>query len=393
MAIFFKKMEKKESAIFCQKMIESGDLLDLSAISGIKVDKHSTGGVGDKTTLVLTPLVAATGVPVAKLSGRGLGHTGGTIDKYESFSGIQMALPNERFIEIVQKIGLACIGSTANLAPADKFLYGLRDSTSTVENVSLIAGSIMSKKIAAGSNAILLDVKVGCGAFMKTLEDARVLAREMVDIGNNLNRKTMAVITGMDQPLGYAVGNALEVIESINTLKGKGPKDLKDLCVLLGGYMMKLGEKVSSIEEGKKRIEEKIENGEGLKKFREMIVEQGGKGEEVDDPENLLPKASIKKEIRSSKGGFVERINAEAIGIGAMKLGAGRKKKDDIIDYSAGIILRKKIGDAIEEGGVIAEIFTNKKNVVEEVEEDILKAFELSENPVKVPDLVKEIIE
>ena len=309
----------------------------MSDIEGVKVDKHSTGGVGDTTTLILGPIVAAEGVPVAKMSGRGLGHTGGTIDKLESVEGFCVSMSIEKFIKNVNEVKIAIGGQTADLAPADKLLYALRDVTATVDNISLIAGSIMSKKIASGADAIVLDVKTGSGAFMKSEDDAFELAREMVDIGTNVNRNTVAVITDMDQPLGYAVGNALEVKEAIDTLKGKGPKDLTELCLTLGAHMLVLGEKAKNAKQGREMLKDIIKSGKGLQKLRELVVAQGGNPAYVDDP-SIFPLPAIVEQVISNYEGYVKAIKADDIGIAALTLGAGRETKESEIDLSVGIV-------------------------------------------------------
>jgi pyrimidine-nucleoside phosphorylase len=323
MAIYFQKMNKRETADLTMAMVNSGEVVDLSAIEGIKVDKHSTGGVGDTTTLVLGPMVAAAGAPVAKMSGRGLGHTGGTLDKLESIKGLRIEMPKEKFIENVNKVKLAVAGQTANLAPADKKLYALRDVTATVDNISLIASSIMSKKIAAGADAIVLDVKTGAGAFMKTLDDSFALAQEMVDIGTNVGRNTIAIVSDMDEPLGFAVGNALEVKEAIDTLKGKGPKDLYELCMTLGSYMLILAKKADNVETAREILEDTIRTGAALNKFKEFVAAQGGDPEVIDNPE-LLPKAEHIIEFKAEESGYVNKIVAIEVGLAALVLGAGR---------------------------------------------------------------------
>lgn len=361
MAIYFRGMNNNETRDLTLAMVNSGDKIDLSSIIGIKVDKHSTGGVGDTTTLVLAPMVAALGIPVAKMSGRGLGHTGGTIDKLESFTGFSVEMTNDKFLENVNKIKLAVMGQTRNLAPADKKLYALRDVTGTVDNISLIASSIMSKKIAAGADAIVLDVKVGDGAFMKTSEEAFQLAKEMVEIGNNIGRKTIAVISDMDQPLGFAVGNILEVIEAINTLKGKGPKDLLELCLTLGSNMVLLANKAQSKEEARKLLEETISNGSAIAKLKEFVAAQGGDITLIDDVEKF-PRSKYVMPVYSEYQGIIEKIKAQEIGIIAMELGAGRTTKESNIDLSVGIILEKKRGDSIKIGDIIAYVYANDES-------------------------------
>ena len=372
-------------------MAHSGDLLDLSAIDGIKVDKHSTGGVGDKTSLVVGPMVAALGVPVAKMSGRGLGHTGGTIDKLESISGFQTTLSTDNFIENVNEINMAIVGQTANLAPADKKLYALRDVTATVDNLSLIASSIMSKKIASGADAIVLDVKTGSGAFMKTEKDAIDLAREMVKIGTGAGKDTIAIVSNMDQPLGNMVGNALEVKEAIETLDGRGPEDLMELSYVLGAYMLIAAGKADSLEEGMTKLRETIENKSALNKFREFIEAQGGDGTVVENTE-LLPKASIVMDIISEEAGFIKHIDTSEIGMVSLILGGGRETKDSEIDLSVGIELKKKIGDRIEKEEVIATIYANDLERLKAARERLDMAYEISVTPVNKQQLVKWVI-
>lgn len=364
MAIYFNKMTKRETADLTMAMVNSGEVLDLSGIEGIKVDKHSTGGVGDTTTLVLAPMVAALGVPVAKMSGRGLGHTGGTIDKLESFKGFSVEMTNEKFMSNVNNIKVAVGAQTSNLAPADKKLYALRDVTGTVENVSLIASSIMSKKIASGADCIVLDVKVGEGAFMKTPAMAEELAKEMVDIGTHLGRKTVAVISDMDQPLGFAVGNNLEVIEAINTLKGHGPKDLLELCLALGSNMVVLAKKADTVEQAREMLMETITSGKAIAKLKEFVKAQGGDIECIDDT-NKFEKAKCLIPVYSDKNGFVNKIHAEKVGLIAMELGAGRATKESVIDLSVGIVLEKKRSDEVREGDVIAYIYANDEKLGE----------------------------
>lgn len=392
MTIYFNKMSKRETADLTMSMVKSGDILNLDDIDGIKVDKHSTGGVGDTTTLLLAPMVASTGVPIAKMSGRGLGHTGGTIDKLESFPGFSVELSKEKFIENVNNIGLALVSQTGNLAPADKKIYALRDVTATVDSMPLIASSIMSKKIASGANAIVLDVKVGEGAFMKTPGEARALAKEMVDIGKSVGRDTIAVISDMDQPLGYAIGNSLEIIEAINTLKGKGPKDLLELSLVLGSNMLLLAKKVSTLEEGKELLLENIKNGKALEKLKEFIIAQGGNEEFVDNID-LFEKPSYIIDVKSNSSGVIKKIHSEALGIIAMKLGAGRAKKEDSIDLSVGIVLEKKRGDKVAKGQVLAKVYANDNNKGNIAAREILKEIEIVDKYEENIPLIYEIIQ
>ncbi|WP_318508513.1 pyrimidine-nucleoside phosphorylase [Bacillus sp. T3] len=390
MAIYFQGMTDKERANLTMAMVESGDQIDLSGIQGIKVDKHSTGGVGDTTTLVLGPLVAAVGVPVAKMSGRGLGHTGGTIDKLEAVSGFHVEIKNEEFINLVNKNKLAVIGQSGNLTPADKKLYALRDVTATVNSIPLIASSIMSKKIAAGADAIVLDVKTGAGAFMKSLDDSRELAKTMVGIGNDVGRKTMAIISDMSQPLGYAIGNALEVKEAIDTLRGEGPEDLTELCLTLGSYMVYLAEKAESLDQARELLKTAIEDGSALAKFKQFLESQGGDGSVVDDPAKL-PQAAYTIELPAKEAGYIAEIVADAVGTAAMLLGAGRATKESEIDLAVGLVLRKKIGDKVDEGESIVTIFSNFENV-NAVKEKLYQSIKLSQSPVKAPTLIYEQI-
>ncbi|AYC29344.1 pyrimidine-nucleoside phosphorylase [Paenisporosarcina cavernae] len=390
MAIYFQDMTDRERADLTMAMVNSGDKIDLSAIEGIKVDKHSTGGVGDTTTLVLGPLVAAVGVPVAKMSGRGLGHTGGTIDKLEALEGFHVELSVEDFIQQVNELKLAVIGQSGNLTPADKKLYALRDVTATVNSIPLIASSIMSKKIAAGADAIVLDVKTGEGAFMKTVEDARELAKAMVQIGNSVGRKTMAIISDMSQPLGYAIGNALEVKEAVETLQGKGPADLTELCLVLGSQMVVLGGKAGTLEEARSMLQEVIDNGKALEIFKLFVKAQGGDETSIDDLEKL-PQASYKHHVKARKSGYISFIEADEIGTAAMLLGAGRATKESEIDLAVGILLNKKVGDRVQEGDVLATIFANNSDVAE-VSDRILEFMEISDNKPTVPQLIEEII-
>ncbi|WGG44056.1 pyrimidine-nucleoside phosphorylase [Rossellomorea sp. DA94] len=386
MAIFFKDMSDRERADLTMAMVESGDQIDLSAIEGIKVDKHSTGGVGDTTTLVLGPLVASVGVPVAKMSGRGLGHTGGTIDKLESVEGFHVEIENEEFIRLVNKNKLAVIGQSGNLTPADKKLYSLRDVTATVNSIPLIASSIMSKKIAAGADAIVLDVKTGAGAFMKTLDDSKNLAKAMVNIGNNVGRKTMAVISDMSQPLGYAIGNALEVKEAIDTLKGEGPEDLTELCLTLGSHMVFLAEKASTLEEARALLQRAIEDGSALENFKVFLESQGGDPSVVDDPAKL-PQAKYKIELEAKQDGHVSEIVADAVGTAAMWLGAGRATKDSVIDLAVGLELRKKIGDEVKAGDSLATIYSNEENI-DNVKEKLYESIKVTTEHVDAPTLI-----
>lgn len=362
MAIYFQDMNDRECADLTRAMVESGDTIDLSAIDGVKVDKHSTGGVGDTTTLVLAPLVASLGVPVAKMSGRGLGHTGGTIDKLESIAGFHVELTREQFIDLVNRDKVAVIGQSGNLTPADKKLYALRDVTGTVNSIPLIASSIMSKKIAAGADAIVLDVKTGDGAFMKTQEDAEKLAHAMVRIGNHVGRKTIAIISDMSQPLGFAIGNALEVKEAIETLQGKGPKDLTELVLTLGSQMVILAGKAKTSEEAKEMLLDVIHSGKALAKFKEFLANQGGDASIVDDL-TKLPQAKYKIELPAKQSGYISRMVADEIGVASMILGAGRATKEDVIDLAVGLVLHKKVGDKVEEGESILTIYSNRENV------------------------------
>ena len=362
MAIYFQDMNDRERADLTRAMVESGDTIDLSAIDGVKVDKHSTGGVGDTTTLVLAPLVASLGVPVAKMSGRGLGHTGGTIDKLESIAGFHVELTREQFIDLVNRDKVAVIGQSGNLTPADKKLYALRDVTGTVNSIPLITSSIMSKKIAAGADAIVLDVKTGDGAFMKTQEDAEELAHAMVRIGNHVGRKTIAIISDMSQPLGFAIGNALEVKEAIETLQGKGPKDLTELVLTLGSQMVLLAGKAKTSEEAKEMLLDAIHSGKALAKFKEFLANQGGDASIVDDL-TKLPQAKYKIELPAKQSGYISRMVADEIGVASMILGAGRATKEDVIDLAVGLVLHKKVGDKVEEGESILTIYSNRENV------------------------------
>ena len=386
MAIRLMGMDSKETAALTMAMAASGDQSDLSGIEGIKVDKHSTGGVGDKTTLVVGPIVAACGVPVAKMSGRGLGHTGGTLDKLESIPGYRISIPTDEFFSIVNSVGIALIGQTGNLAPADKKLYALRDVTATVDSLPLIASSIMSKKLASGADAIVLDVKAGSGAFMKTTEDAYALAKEMVAIGHHAGRNTVALITNMDRPLGCSIGNSLEVIEAIETLKGKGPDDFNDLCIELAANMLFLAEK-GGLDDCRKLAVQRIADGSALQKFRDMIAAQGGDPAVVNDY-SIFPQASIQREIRAEESGYVSHMDTQNCGISAMLLGAGRATKEDSIDHAAGIILNIKPGEFVEKGQALAVLYTNDPNTLDSAEQQLRASIHLSSVKPQVQPLI-----
>jgi len=373
-------------------MKHSGDVVDLSGISGIKVDKHSTGGVGDKTTLVVGPLAAACGVPIAKMSGRGLGFTGGTVDKMESIPGFRTALEAEEFISLVNRVGLSVIGQTAHIAPADKKLYALRDVTATVDNLSLITSSIMSKKLASGSDAIVLDVKCGRGAFMERLEDACALGEMMVEIGKADGKKTIAVITDMNQPLGLAVGNSLEVIEAIETLKGKGPEDITELSLTLASYMIYAGEKAASPEEGRQKAEQALKSGAALRKLAEFISGQGGNADVINDY-SLFPKPASIREIYSAEEGYIGAVDARTIGLASQHSGAGRATKEDSIDLSAGIMLNKKTGDPVQNGELLATVFGNDPARVEQGAKEAAAAFRIQDCRPEKGALVKKVIQ
>ena len=391
MAIYFRGMNDEETANLTLAMANSGDVLNLDRIDGIKVDKHSTGGVGDKTSLVLGPMVASLGVPVAKMSGRGLGHTGGTIDKLESFPGFVTGISEEDFFNNVNRIKIAIAGQTGNLAPADKKLYALRDVTATVENISLIASSIMSKKIASGADVIVLDVKTGSGAFMKTPKKALELAKEMVTIGNNVGRKTMAVVSNMDEPLGYAVGNALEVIEAINTLDGKGPEDLYNLCLELGSHMVVGAGITDSIEKAKEMLKEAVANKSALNKLAELVEAQGGDRNAVFDT-SLLPQASIIEEYTAKESGYVSSIVCDRVGLAAMVLGGGRETKESTIDLAVGIVLHKKVGDYVKEGESIATFYANDASKMADAKKRFEGTYSFSSEKVKKQPLIQYIV-
>lgn len=389
MAIFFQDMTDEERAYLTMAMVESGDQIDLSNIEGIKVDKHSTGGVGDTTTLVLAPLVAALDVPVAKMSGRGLGHTGGTIDKLESVEGFHVEISEEAFVKLVNEDKVAVIGQTGNLTPADKKIYALRDVTATVNSIPLIASSIMSKKIAAGADAIVLDVKTGNGAFMKTVDDAEQLAHAMVKIGNQVGRQTMAIISDMSQPLGRAIGNALELQEAIDTLKGEGPEDLTELVLTLGSQMVVLAQKAKDLDEVRGMLQEVIDNGKALEKFKTFLSNQGGDASVVDDP-SKLPTAQYQFELPAKRSGVVSEMIANEIGIASMMLGAGRQTKEDVIDLAVGLVLNKKVGDRVEEGESLLTIYANSEDV-EQVKQKLYDNITISDH-AEQPQLIHTII-
>ncbi len=391
MAIYFVGMNEEETLFLTMAMAESGDMLDLSSISGVKVDKHSTGGVGDKTSLALAPMTAACGVKIAKMSGRGLGHTGGTIDKLESFKGFSTEISTRQFLNNVDEIGIAIMGQTKELAPADKKLYALRDVTATVDNMSLIASSIMSKKLAAGADAIVLDVKTGSGAFMKKQEDAYALAEEMVRIGQNAGRNTVAVISDMDQPLGNMVGNALEVKEAIDTLLGKGAEDFTELCYTLGSYMLMMGGKAESEEQGREMLKKVIEDGSALNKLAEFVKAQGGDERMVYNPE-LLPKASLIEPICASKDGWVNKLVCDQVGICSLLLGGGRETKESVIDLSVGIELKKKTGDYVKKGEVLAYLHANDRVKLGTAKERLLDAYHIGEEEKKTNSIIIEVV-
>ncbi|MDO5724685.1 MAG: pyrimidine-nucleoside phosphorylase [Tissierellia bacterium] len=386
MAIYLNGMNSDETFYMTKAFLESGDAINLEKINGIKVDKHSTGGVGDKTTIVLGPMVAACGVPFAKMSGRGLGHTGGTLDKLESIPGFEVELTVEKFIEEVNNIGIAICSQTGKITPADKKIYALRDTTATVDSLPLIASSIMSKKLAVGADGIILDVKIGSGAFMKTKEEAAALSKIMIDLGERYNRKTMALITNMDQPLGYAIGNSLEVIEAINTLKGEGPKDLTDLVLNLGANLLIIAKKYDDKESAINKLKEVLENGSAYEKFKELVKNQNGNVEYIEDTSKFeLSKNVI--EVKSKKQGYVKSLDALAIGKLSQSLGAGRETMDTELDLGAGILLNKKIGDPVDENEILATLYTNK-NGLGNIEDKILDVYEISEEKIDAPNII-----
>lgn len=392
MAIYLNGFTKEETVNLTMAMIKSGDIVDLSEINGIKVDKHSTGGVGDKTSLILVPMVAAAGGKVAKLSGRGLGHTGGTLDKLEAIPGFDINVSKENFIDFVNKSGLVIAGQTQNIVPADKKIYALRDVTATIDSIPLIAASIMSKKIASGSDAILLDVKYGDGAFMKTKEDAEKLAEAMVSIGKGLNRNTSAAITLNGEPLGYAIGNALEIQEVIEVLSDRGPEDLRELCLRLGAQMLKLSNIETDVNKGRAILEEVLKNGKALEKLKELVANQGGDVKVIED-KDLFTISEIEHEVKAQEAGYVYELNAEKVGIASLIAGAGRETKDDAIDYGAGIILAKKMGSYVNKGDVLARIYTSDMSRIKKAEEMLLSAYTMSNEKPAKSDIIHKIIE
>lgn len=390
MAIYFQGMTEKEQSTLTMTMMTSGDHLDLSEIPGVKVDKHSTGGVGDKTSIPLAAVVAALGIPVPMISGRGLGHTGGTLDKLEAIPGYRVEISEQDFIEQVKEDKLAIIGATGNIAPADKKIYALRDVTDTVDSIPLIASSIMSKKIASGADALVIDVKTGAGAFMKTLADSRELAEALVGIGKGVGMQCMALITDMNQPLGKAIGNALEIQESIELLKGNGPADLEKLIVVIGGYMAVMGNKAATVEQGQQLCEDVIHNGQALERFRAMIKDQGGDPRVIDDPEEILPQAKYRITLPAKTSGVVSKIVANEIGVASMLLGGGRQKANDKLDYAVGIMLNKKIGDSVEKGEPLLTIYSNRKKV-DDIKSLLYGNIEIAKQAQK-PKLIYETI-
>ncbi|MDL4840737.1 pyrimidine-nucleoside phosphorylase [Aquibacillus rhizosphaerae] len=391
MAIYYKGMTEKETAVLTQAMVDSGDTIDLSPIVGSKVDKHSTGGVGDKTTFIVGPLVASVGVPVAKMSGRGLGHTGGTLDKLESIEGFKIEMTEQEFIDNVNKYKLAVAGQTGNLAPADKKLYALRDVTATVDSIPLIAGSIMSKKLASGADSIVLDVKTGSGAFMKSIENSEALAKEMVTIGKNLGRNTVAIISDMNQPLGFEIGNANEVKEAVEVLQGKKVNDLRELALALASHMTVLAKTFASYDEAYKVLEENLENRKAFEAFRSFVGAQGGDVSMIDDL-TKLPSSKHQVEVKAETDGYVTAIDAESIGIAAMYLGAGRATKDDKINHGVGITLKKKIGDEIKAGEALAVLLSDTTSPTDSIEK-VLNAYEISSNSLGEKTLIYKVIQ
>ena len=390
MAIVLNGMNERETSYLAKAMMHSGDVLDLSSIEGIKADKHSTGGVGDKTSMALGPMVAACGLKVAKMSGRGLGHTGGTLDKLESIEGFNCFLTEEQFKKQVQEIGISIIGQTGDLVPADKKLYALRDVTGTVESIPLIASSIMSKKLACGSDTILLDVKYGEGAFMHTIEDATKLAEAMISIGNSLGRNTMAMITDMNQPLGNTIGNALEIREAIDTLKGHGPKDFTELCMQAAEIMLMQGKVAKDKEEARAMLEEAISSGRAFEKFKQMVKAQGGNVAMIDDP-SLLPQSKYKTEIKSRQSGNVKLLHSEKLGVLAMQLGAGRATKDEDVNHAVGLELNCKRGNKVNVGDIICYVY-HDEDLKQEWIDELYNAFEFTDEDVEKRPLIEKIL-
>ena len=391
MAIYFQGMSLEETTALTFAVRDSGERLDFSDIKGIRADKHSTGGVGDKTSLVVTPIVASLGVKVAKMSGRGLGHTGGTIDKLEAIPGFCTDLPSEKFKEIVNEIGIAIVGQNASLAPADKLLYALRDVTATVDSLPLIVSSIMGKKLAADDDCIVLDVKTGSGSFMKTAEKSRELAEWMVEIGKRAGKKIRALITDMDRPLGFAIGNSLEVVEAIETLQGKGPADLTELCIALAAHILELAEK-GNYEECENMAKEAIESGAALETFASMVTAQGGDGKWILHPENF-PKAKYSYSVKAKTSGYIVSVDTESYGVASLLLGAGRNTKEDTIDAAAGIMLLKKTGDFVQEGEPIATLYSEKQTGFAAAEERLLKTTKIGSEPPKKQPLILDVVE
>jgi pyrimidine-nucleoside phosphorylase len=392
MAIYFQGMAKEETVALTECMLHSGIVVDLSTVPGRKVDKHSTGGVGDKISLPLAPAVAAAGVPVPMISGRGLGHTGGTLDKLESIPGFQVNIPVTRYIEILQEIGICMMGQTADIAPADKKLYALRDVTATIESIPLITGSILSKKLAEGIDAVVFDVKTGSGAFMKTEPEAMKLAQSLVDIGTMMGKEVIALITDMDQPLGYYIGNTLEVLESLAVLQGKGPQDVTQLTVELGAYMLMLGQVVEDVEQGRQKMRQVLSDGSALEKFQHLIRLQGGTPEVVADPSRFA-RAANQTEVPSEQTGYVQFINGESVGIASMLLGAGRERIDSKIDHAAGIILQKKVGDPVSRGEPLCILEYNDDRKLHDAIGYSKQAYIVGDTPPEKTPLIKQIIE
>jgi pyrimidine-nucleoside phosphorylase len=392
MAIFLNGMTKQETVALTKAMMLSGETIDLSEIEGIKVDKHSTGGVGDKTTIVLMPLVASVGVKVAKMTGRGLGHTGGTMDKFDCFKGLNMELDKDTFVQNVKQHGIAITGQSKGLVPADKKLYALRDVTGTIESIPLIAASVMSKKLASGSDAIVLDVKSGSGAFMKNEAAAFALANELVAIGHGMGKNTVALVSNMDEPLGHAIGNSLEVIEAIETLQGNGPNDLVDVCLKLGAIILVMAQVVDDHLEAEKLLQQQLHNGKALEKFKEFIASQGGDANQVDNP-STLPRASHSFAFNSKQTGYVSHLDAETIGTTAMLLGAGRKTKEDSIDLAAGIYLHKKIGDRVQQGETLATLYYNDAQKLPEALESMKNAYRFTDTPPSANRLILGMVQ